>query len=115
VEGLDVQEGRSVQGIEAADGEPVPLDCHQVDEAEGDGVRPLGRPGGKDPVLLLVVRGDGGEDIAAGPVAPVEDEEPGMEGEVLQPPGESREDVDLARRGREAALPRRLPPLAERG
>jgi len=98
VEGLDVEEGRSVQGIEAANGEPVPLEGHQVDETEGDGVRPFGRTGGKDPVLPIVVGRCCGEDIPAGTVAPVEDEEPGMEGEISQAPGKPRIDVDLTRR-----------------
>ena len=99
VKRLDVEKWRSIQRIEAADDKPGPLHPHKVHEADGDGVRPFRRTGRKDPVLalLLFVRGDGGEDIAAGTVAPVEDEEVGMVGEISQPLGVTGKDLYLAR------------------
>jgi len=75
--GLDVYERRALHGVEAPNLQFPAGDLQKLDDPDADGVWPVRRPGGEDPVLLSVVRRKGLEHAPIRPVEPVEEDEVG--------------------------------------
>jgi hypothetical protein len=94
--GLDVEDGRAVEHVDASDVEPRPVAPQQLDDGEGDRVRPPRRAGGEDAVRSVVDGRHADEAVALGSVEDPEHEEVREALDVREPRLEVGPDVEDA-------------------
>jgi hypothetical protein len=94
--GLDVEDGRPVDDVEARDLEPAPVPPEELEDAQAQGIRAVRRTGGVNSPWPGLARGNGPELGLAGPMEMEKDDDVRETFDVVEGLGELREDLDLA-------------------
>ena len=99
--GLDVEDGRPVDKIEARDLEDAAVPGQEPEDAHPERIRAVGRPGGEDAAGLRLARRHDLELGGPGFVEMEEDDDMGEPFEAVEAGGEFGEDLDPADRALE--------------